>query len=78
MIKNLKLKHYFLLNFLVSLFSLLSAIYIEFVLDQKPCKLCIYQRIPYIFAIFITFLGISLKNKYTWLFLIFLIFIFSF
>ena len=77
MIKNLNLKHYFLLIFLVSVFSLLSAIYIEFVLNQKPCKLCIYQRIPYVFAIFISFLGISSKNKYTWLFLIFLIFVLS-
>ena len=50
MIKNLKLKHYFLLIFLVSVFSLLSAIYIEFILNQKPCKLCIYQRIPYIIS----------------------------
>ena len=77
MIKNLKLKHYFLLIFLVSVFSLLSAIYIEFILNQKPCKLCIYQRIPYVFAIFISFLGISSKNKYAWLFLIFLTFVFS-
>ena len=77
MIKNLNLKHYFLLIFLVSVFSLFSAIYIEFILDQKPCKLCIYQRIPYVFAIFISFLGISSKNKYTWLFLIFLIFVLS-
>ena len=77
MIKNFNLKNYFFLIFLISIFSLLSAIYIEFVLNQKPCKLCIYQRIPYVLAIFISFLGISTKNKYTWLLLIFLIFVLS-
>ena len=77
MIKNLNLKNYFLLIFLLSIFSLLSAIYIEFALNQKPCKLCIYQRIPYVVAIFIYFLGISLKNNYTWLLLIFFVFVFS-
>ena len=77
MIKNFNLKNYFFLIFLISVFSLLSAIYIEFVLNQKPCKLCIYQRIPYVLAIFISFLGISTKNKYSWLLLIFLIFVFS-
>ena len=77
MIKNLNLKNFFLLIFLVSIFALLSAIYIEFVLNQKPCKLCIYQRIPYVLAIFVSFLGISSKNKYIWLLLIFLIFVFS-
>ena len=77
MIKNLNLKNFFLLIFLVSIFALLSAIYIEFVLNQKPCKLCIYQRIPYVVAIFISFLGIFSKNKFTWLLLIFLIFVLS-
>ncbi len=77
MIKNLNLKNYFLLIFLISIFSLLSAVYIEFILDQKPCKLCIYQRIPYVLAIFISFLAISSKNKYMWLLLIFSVFVFS-
>ena len=74
---NFSLKKYFLFIFFISIFSLLSAVYIEFVLDQKPCKLCIYQRIPYVLAIFISFLGFSSKNKYMWLLLIFLIFVFS-
>ena len=77
MIKIFNLKNFFLSIFLISIFSLLSAVYIEFVLDQKPCKLCIYQRIPYVLAIFISFLGFSSKNKYMWLLLIFLIFVFS-
>ena len=57
--------------------SLLSVIYIEFVLNQKPCKLCVYQRIPYIVAIFICFLGFTSEKKIHWLFFLTLIFISS-
>ena len=70
-------KKYFLFIFWFSVFSLLSAVYIEFILDQKPCKLCLYQRIPYIVAIFISFLGLASENKFKWLLLLFFIFIFS-
>ena len=75
--QNFNLKNYFLLIFCISIFSLLSAIYIEFVLDQKPCKLCIYQRVPYIIAIFICFLGFAVQKKTNWLFFLSIIFIFS-
>ena len=74
MFKNINTKKYFLLIFLISIFSLLSAIYIEFVLNQKPCKLCIYQRMPYIAAIFICFFGFNLKKRFFWLSLLTLIF----
>tara|TARA_B100001123_G_C15099487_1_gene942965 strand:+ start:486 stop:971 length:486 start_codon:yes stop_codon:yes gene_type:complete len=33
--------------------SLVSAFLIEFWLGHEPCKLCLYQRIPYILAIFL-------------------------
>ena len=75
--QNFNLKNYFLLIFCISIFSLLSAIYIEFVLDQKPCKLCVYQRVPYIIAIFICFLGFAVQKKTNWLFFLSIIFIFS-
>ena len=75
--QNFNLKNYFLLIFCISIFSLLSAIYIEFVLDQKPCKLCIYQRVPYIIAIFICFLGFAVQKKTNWLFFLSIIFISS-
>ena len=74
MSQNLSLKKYFLLIFCISIFSLLSAIYIEFVLDQKPCKLCVYQRIPYIIAIFICFLGFGSQKKVIWLYFLTIIF----
>jgi len=75
--KNFNLKRYFLLIFLISVISLLSAVYIEFALNQKPCKLCIYQRIPYIISIFICFLGFTSQKKIAWLYFLTLIFIFS-
>ena len=33
--------------FIIILFSLISALTIEYVLDHKPCSLCLYERIPY-------------------------------
>ena len=77
MSQNSSLKKYFLLIFCISVFSLLSVIYIEFVLNQKPCKLCVYQRIPYIVTIFICFLGFTSQKKINWLFFLTLVFIFS-
>jgi len=53
----LKRKNIYLLIFIYSLIAILSAIYIEKVLEYLPCKLCIYQRIPFLVAIFICFLG---------------------
>ena len=75
--KNFNLKKYFLLIFLICVISLLSVVYIEFSLNQKPCKLCIYQRIPYIISIFICFLGFASQKKIVWLSFLTLIFIFS-
>ena len=77
MSQNFNLKNYFLLIFCISIFSLLSAIYIEFILDQKPCKLCVYQRVPYIISIFICFLGFAAQKKTSWLFFLSIIFISS-
>ncbi len=68
MIKNyIDEKKFFLIIFLVSIFSLISAIYIEYVLKIYPCKLCIYQRIPFILSVFICFFGYNLNDKTIWL-----------
>ena len=69
-----EIKKFYIIVFIISLFSLLIALYIEFFLGYKPCRLCIYQRIPYLVAIFITFLGISYSNNLVWLYLLSLIF----
>ena len=53
----LKRKNIYLLIFIYSIIAILSAIFIEKVLGYLPCKLCIYQRIPFLLAIFICFLG---------------------
>ena len=70
-------KIYILILFL-SITSLLGAIYIEYILQEKPCKLCLYQRIPYLIAIFLTFLGISYSKNLIWLYALLLIFFSSF
>jgi len=66
--KLFKIKNFYIIIFFISLFSLITALYIEFFLGYEPCKLCIYQRIPYLIAIIITFLGISYPNNIIWLY----------
>ena len=55
-----EIKKIYLIIFIISLLSLLIALYIEFFLDYKPCKLCIYQRIPYLIATISSVLGACL------------------
>tara|TARA_B100001540_G_scaffold262272_1_gene241557 strand:- start:157 stop:636 length:480 start_codon:yes stop_codon:yes gene_type:complete len=73
-----EIKKFYTTIFVISLLSLLIALYIEFFLGYKPCKLCVYQRIPYLIAIFLTFLGISYSKKLIWLYALLLIFFLSF
>ena len=73
-----EIKKFYIIIFIISLLSLLIALYIEFFLGYSPCKLCIYQRIPYLLAIFLTFLGISYSSNLIWLYALLLIFFSSF
>ena len=73
-----EIKKFYIIIFVFSLLSLLIALYIEFYLGYSPCKLCIYQRIPYLIAIFITFLGISYSKNLIWLYLLLITFFSSF
>ena len=41
---------------------LLVVYYLEYFLDLKPCILCIYQRIPYFFAIFLAIIFLFLED----------------
>ena len=50
-------KNFYLFVLIYSLSAIFFALYIEYILGYKPCKLCIYQRIPYIISIFISFVG---------------------
>ena len=78
MIKIFDIRKFYLTIFIISLISLLSALYIEFFLGYAPCKLCIYQRIPYLIAIFITFMGISYLKNLIWLYALLIVFFSSF
>ena len=68
--KTSKLKNFYFIVALLSIFTLASAIYIEYVLGVKACKLCLYQRIPYMVAIFLCFFGYSNLKKPLWIYLI--------
>ena len=58
--------------------SLIAAFIIQYWLGHQPCRLCIYQRIPYILSIFFIIELIFLKkNEKTTLLLLSLIFIIS-
>ena len=58
-------KNFYLLIILFSIFVLISALYIEFILGYSACKLCLYQRIPFIISIFISFIGYYfIKNDF--------------
>lgn len=70
-------KFYFLGIFLISLLSLIIALYIEYVMGIKPCKLCLYQRIPYLISLFISFLGYMYIKRPLWIYLSLLVFFLS-
>tara|TARA_B100001175_G_C19379814_1_gene576006 strand:- start:40 stop:519 length:480 start_codon:yes stop_codon:yes gene_type:complete len=76
--KIFEIKRFYILIFIISLLSLLIALFIEFFLGYSPCKLCIYQRIPYLITIFITFLGINYSKNLIWLYLLLITFFSSF
>ena len=56
-------KNFYVIIFFISLISIISALYIEYVLKYQPCKLCIYQRLPYLAAIFVTLIGFNYSNN---------------
>ena len=54
---NLSKKNLFTGIFLISFIALISAYFIEFILGNQPCNLCIYERIPYFLAILIVLIN---------------------
>ena len=71
---NLKKKNFFKLTFLVSLFALISAYFIEYILGHQPCNLCLIERIPYMGALIIIIINYKFNylEKYSLLLLIFI------
>ena len=68
----------YLITLTISVLSLLTAVHIEYSIGIKPCTLCIYQRIPYLFLIFVSFLGYNYSENLFWIKLQTLIFLISF
>ena len=76
---NLKIYHYLNLIFFLSLISIISAYYIEYILGHQPCNLCLIERIPYILSLIVLLLNYKFKkNEKFFILLLILIFIFSF
>tara|TARA_B100000900_G_C20329076_1_gene613438 strand:- start:36 stop:524 length:489 start_codon:yes stop_codon:yes gene_type:complete len=76
---NFKVETYLKIILLISLISITSAYFIEYILGYQPCNLCIIERIPYGLAIILISLNYAFKkNQYFILLLLILIFFFSF
>ena len=70
-------KNFYLIILIISMISIISALYIEYILQYEPCKLCIYQRLPYIAAIFISFIGFNYSSNDKILIILIMIFVLS-
>ena len=77
MLEKIK-KYYFLLVFLISLIVIVGAYIIEYLYNFPPCKLCIYQRIPYFLILIICMVSFLMKYKNIHFYSIFFLFFLSF
>ena len=76
---NFKIETYLNIICLISLISIISAYFIEYVLGHQPCNLCLIERIPYGLAMILIILNYAYrKYQYYIVSLLILIFIFSF
>ena len=76
---NFKNEFYLKLIFIISLFSIISAYFIEYVLGHQPCNLCIIERIPYVLSMFLIAINYIKKNNEGFIILLLILtFIFSF
>ena len=57
------IKKFYIIIFALGFFSLVAALYVEYILGFKPCILCIYQRIPYAIAILISLIAFFIVNR---------------
>ena len=71
-------KNFYIIILIYSLLAILFALYVEHILQYKACKLCLYQRMPYLLAIFISFIGYNYSKNNKILILIIIIFSISF
>ena len=76
---NYQITSYLKIIFFISLISLISAFFIEYVLGHQPCNLCLIQRIPYGLSLILLILNyFQRKNEKFIILLLTLIFSFSF
>ena len=76
---SFKIETYLKIIFFISLISVISAYFIEFILDHKPCNLCLIERIPYVLSIILIILNYFFKKNERFIILLLcLIFVFSF
>ena len=74
---NLSINTHLKIIFFISLISILSALFIEYVLGHQPCNLCLIQRFPYGLSIILITLNYFLKKNERFIILL-LILVFSF
>ena len=76
---SFKIETYLKIIFFISLISVISAYFIEFILGHKPCNLCLIERIPYVLSIILIILNYFFKKNERFIILLLcLIFVFSF
>ncbi len=74
-VKNKKILNLILL---FSVFALITAYFIQYILGHQPCNLCLIQRVPYVLAIIIIILIFFLKKlEKICFFILSIIFIFA-
>lgn len=70
-------KYFFIYTFVSSSFSILFALYFQYIKNYPPCELCLYQRLPYylllVVSLFYFILGIGFKQLFNLTCLLFLI-----
>ena len=74
---NYQINSYLKIIFFISLISIVSAFYIEYVLGHQPCSLCLIQRIPFGLCIILLIINYFKKENEKFIILL-LIMIFSF
>ena len=62
---------------MICISTILLALYIEYILSIPACKLCLYQRIPYIFSLIICFFGYFFQKNKFWIYILILTFLSS-
>ena len=71
---SLNKKNFLRVTFLISLFALTSAYFIEYILGHQPCNLCLIERVPYMMSLIIIIINFKFNHleKYLILLLIFI------